>query len=229
MLEQKVHENILKGVLQVEHVGIERIHRLGKSAPKRNRPIILKLLNCRNKMNTLNNCYKQKGSGFSWCVRTIRKKLCNYAKPRKESGDKISLVHDKLHVNGDLYQCDDKTNDVVPHPTESCYFKSKAKKNQESGTHTPHSSARHAAKEITFCNINSCSILKKREFLEALHLGVAPDFVALTETWLTSDVQDSEITPPNYVVVRKDRSTRGGGGVVLLIRKEISYVTLLMS
>lgn len=64
--------------------------------------------------------------------------------------------------------------------------------------------------------------------LEALHLGVAQDFVALMETWLTSDVQDSEITPPNYVIVRKDRSTRGGG-IVFLIRKEISYVTLLIS
>ncbi|KAI8516278.1 hypothetical protein Bbelb_048590 [Branchiostoma belcheri] len=41
--------------------------------------------------------------------------------------------------------------------------------------------------------------------LESLiHLN-SPDILAITETWLTSDIHDQEVIPPNYVTYRKDR------------------------
>ena len=49
--------------------------------------------------------------------------------------------------------------------------------------------------------------------------------MAITETWLTSDIFSEEIAPPGYAVIRKDRSTRGGG-VALLISKSIPFVPL---
>ena len=42
------------------------------------------------------------------------------------------------------------------------------------------------------------------------------NFFALTETWLTDDVFDSEVSIANYTIFRKDRMNRRGGGGVLL-------------
>lgn len=53
-------------------------------------------------------------------------------KTRRESGDKVSLVYDKLRNNDDIYQWDDETNDVAlirPHSTTL----SQKKKKQEAG------------------------------------------------------------------------------------------------
>lgn len=114
-------------------------------------------------------------------------------KTRRESRDKVSLVYDKLRINNDIYQWDDKTNDVAlirPHSTTL------SQKKQEAGKQAL-PSAQRAWSKITFCNINSRSIVRKTDFLEALLLGIEPDYVALTETWLTIDIRDAEVTPPS--------------------------------
>ena len=41
------------------------------------------------------------------------------------------------------------------------------------------------------------------------------NFFALTETWLTDAVLDSDINVPNFTIFRNDRSNRRGGGVLL--------------
>lgn len=68
-------------------------------------------------------------------------------------------------------------------------------------------------------------MLQKLVPLESLLLGIEPDFVALTETWLTNEIKDFEVTTPNYVIIRKDRQTRGGG-VAILIKKDLSFEIL---
>ena len=45
-----------------------------------------------------------------------------------------------------------------------------------------------------------------------------PDVVCLVETWLCSDILDTEISIPNYSIVRLDRN-RHGGGVAYDIQK----------
>lgn len=50
--------------------------------------------------------------------------------------------------------------------------------------------------------------------------------LAITESWLTQDVSESEIYIDGYTVVRKDRvSTRKlqGGGIILYIKNSINY------
>lgn len=42
--------------------------------------------------------------------------------------------------------------------------------------------------------------------------------IALTETRLDESVYDGALFPPEYSVIRKDRLTRGEGGVLLAIR-----------
>lgn len=68
-------------------------------------------------------------------------------------------------------------------------------------------------------------MLNKTDHMESLLLGLKPDFVAITETWLTADITDDEISTPNYSVVRKDRPTRGGG-VAILIKNTIPFTVL---
>ena len=52
------------------------------------------------------------------------------------------------------------------------------------------------------------------------------DIVAITETWLDSKVNDSELMHPNYSVYRRDRhdilSDKIGGGVALCVNNNIS-------
>lgn len=42
-----------------------------------------------------------------------------------------------------------------------------------------------------------------------------PDVLIVTETWLSSHIQDNELDIPNYLVIRKDRQSRGGGIAIL--------------
>lgn len=118
-LEQTISEQILKNILKIKPVPIERIHRIGKQNAQKPRPVMLKLLDLRDKVTILRNCTKLKGTTFSVGedfsnrVRYIRKMLWQIAKTKKEAGDKVFLVCDKLKVNEDLYRWDDDTNDIV--------------------------------------------------------------------------------------------------------------------
>jgi len=47
------------------------------------------------------------------------------------------------------------------------------------------------------------------------------DIVAITETWLSSNIFDSEILPTGFAIYRKDRGSRGGG-VLLAVRDDIT-------
>lgn len=41
--------------------------------------------------------------------------------------------------------------------------------------------------------------------------------IAITESWCTDSIYDAEIHIPDYIVFRKDRESRVGGGVLLYI------------
>jgi len=45
--------------------------------------------------------------------------------------------------------------------------------------------------------------------------------IAITETWLTENIFDSEILPNQYIIYRNDRQSRGGG-VLLAVQTHIS-------
>lgn len=52
--------------------------------------------------------------------------------------------------------------------------------------------------------------------LEQILYDHSPDFVTVTETWLHDDIADSEIVPPGYSIIRKDRPSRGGGVAIIV-------------
>ena len=79
-------------------------------------------------------------------------------------------------------------------------------------------------RELSFALLNCRSIrseTKAREF-QLFVREHGPDVIMGTESWLSNDINDAEIFPPNYVTYRKDRCDRTGGGVFISIRDNIS-------
>ena len=52
--------------------------------------------------------------------------------------------------------------------------------------------------------------------------SVKPDMVVGTESWLRTDILNSEIFPSNYTVFRRDRDTNGGVVFIAVIDEILS-------
>ena len=74
--------------------------------------------------------------------------------------------------------------------------------------------------DVVLANVRC--VLNKRDELESFVSSLKPAMVALTETWLTSDVLDAEVNFTGYNLYRCDRLGRGGGGVILHVRADLS-------
>ena len=48
-----------------------------------------------------------------------------------------------------------------------------------------------------------------------------PSLIGITESWATTDISDAELGMTGYVMFRKDRIGRRGGGVILYIKESI--------
>ncbi|VDP92414.1 unnamed protein product [Echinostoma caproni] len=73
---------------------------------------------------------------------------------------------------------------------------------------------------------NVRSVLNERDELEAFVAAHFPVVIALTETWLTPDVLDSEVELPGYASFHSDRAQpRMGGASCVLFTKVYSLLT----
>jgi len=73
--------------------------------------------------------------------------------------------------------------------------------------------------------LNARSLVNKIMELELLVRSENIDIIGITETWLNSNILDSEMSIEGYTLVRKDRGgNRRGGGVAFYIRNEINIV-----
>ncbi|KAI8482474.1 hypothetical protein Bbelb_397940 [Branchiostoma belcheri] len=73
---------------------------------------------------------------------------------------------------------------------------------------------------------NVRSLRHKTDELHAVSLANKVNIVAVTETWLNSDIPDSLVSFPDYAVHRRDRISRSGGGVALYISPELRHKRL---
>ena len=87
--------------------------------------------------------------------------------------------------------------------------------------------ADNCKKNLKFLLINFQSILNKKPDLLTLISTEKPDVLIGTETWLTSDVMNSKIIPPEFglTIYRKDRLS-GYGGVLLAVSNRILSIDL---
>ncbi|XP_049272181.1 protein unc-13 homolog C-like isoform X4 [Rhipicephalus sanguineus] len=120
----ELSESVLKGVftdiLEIQVSSAERIHRIGRKQLRKPRPIILKLIDYREKVAVLKNCFKLKGTGFSIsedfseATRHKRRKLWESTAENRRAGEKVKLIYDKIRVNGVLFVWDADRNERVP-------------------------------------------------------------------------------------------------------------------
>ena len=68
---------------------------------------------------------------------------------------------------------------------------------------------------------NANHLMNKLDELHILTSSHMPDIIAITESWLSEAVPDNAVSLNNYVVFRKDRINKQGGGVVLYVRDNI--------
>ena len=50
---------------------------------------------------------------------------------------------------------------------------------------------------------------------------IDPHVIGITESWANEDIVDAELALTGYVMFRKDRRERRGGGVILYIKESI--------
>ena len=80
---------------------------------------------------------------------------------------------------------------------------------------------------LTVITGNVRSLRNKFDELQNLITSTQPDVIALTESWLTLDIEDSEVKLNGYTLFRSDRSScRSGGGVVLYCHSSLRPMLL---
>ena len=57
--------------------------------------------------------------------------------------------------------------------------------------------------------------------LVSLSDDIKPHIIGITESWANNDITDAELGLEGYVMFRKDRMGRRGGGVLLYIKETI--------
>ena len=74
---------------------------------------------------------------------------------------------------------------------------------------------------------NARSLNKQISKFQSYVYAAEYDIIAITETWLSSNIYSNEILPNDYNIIRRDRDTRGGG-VLLAIKNSIPFKQLPM-
>ena len=85
----------------------------------------------------------------------------------------------------------------------------------------PTSTSFASSKSLKIFFFNSRSLLPYLDELSALCTLHTPDVVCVVETWLSSDISDSELFLPNFQIFRLDRS-RHGGGILVYVKSSLS-------
>lgn len=75
---------------------------------------------------------------------------------------------------------------------------------------------------------NTRSLYPKLDELVSLSSLHTPGIICITDTWLSGDIDDSEISITNYAIVRHDRN-RHGGGVLFFVHSSLSYKVITKS
>ena len=75
--------------------------------------------------------------------------------------------------------------------------------------------------EIKCVCLNARSIINKKNELNIMVDDIKPHIIYITEPWANNDITDAELGPECYVLFRKDRIGRMGGGLLLYIKETI--------
>ena len=68
--------------------------------------------------------------------------------------------------------------------------------------------------EIKCVCLNARSIINKKTELNIMEDDIKPHIIGITESWANKDITNAELGLEGYVMFRKDRIGRRGGGVL---------------
>ena len=68
--------------------------------------------------------------------------------------------------------------------------------------------------------LNARSIVNKKNELNMVE-DIDPHIIGITESWANTDITDAELGLTGYVMFRRDRIGRRGGGVILYVKESI--------
>ena len=69
--------------------------------------------------------------------------------------------------------------------------------------------------------LNARSIVNKTNQLNIIVEDIDPHIIGITESWANKDIADAELGLTGYIMLRRDRIGRRGGGVILYIKESI--------
>ena len=69
--------------------------------------------------------------------------------------------------------------------------------------------------------LNARSIVNKKNELNIMVEDIDPHIIGTTESWANTDITDAELGLTGYVMFRRDRKGKRGGGVILYVKKII--------
>ena len=69
--------------------------------------------------------------------------------------------------------------------------------------------------------LNARSIVNKKNKLNIMVEDINPHIICITESWANKDISDAELGLKGYVMFRRERIGRRGGGVILYIKESI--------
>ena len=69
--------------------------------------------------------------------------------------------------------------------------------------------------------LNARSIVNKKNELNIMVEDIDPHIIGITESWANIDLTDAELGLSGYVMFRRDRIGRRGGGVILYVKESI--------
>ena len=84
-------------------------------------------------------------------------------------------------------------------------------------------------KSLKFFSFNARSLFPKFDEFRLSVSSLDPDIICICETWLTNDIQNSEISLPGYSLFRKDSLHKIGGGVAIYAKSNLSSSLIKLS
>lgn len=79
--------------------------------------------------------------------------------------------------------------------------------------------------DFRLINLNAQSLANKVGDIEYVLASYDPHVIIVSETWLRPEIQDCELLPPGFKIIRNDRDSRGGG-VAIILQENIECVRL---
>ena len=77
--------------------------------------------------------------------------------------------------------------------------------------------------------LNARSIVNKKNELNIMVKDIDPHIIGITESWANIDITDAELGLTGYVMFRKDRIGRRGGGVILYVKLNKNFICKFVS